>query len=316
MAYAGDDPLPRVGARHQGRDREQYDQGRDGNRGEQLLPQPAADADELGHVRRHLLADLPALLRVTRDDKRGDEKDARDRRHEEPAHEQQRRALRVKPAAGQCPAAVVLAADAHRALAEVPQDDGKVSGGDGDGDQVGRSRRAEHHRVDGPARPGRPLHGPQEHQRGERGEEHREGVGPRLLRVPGYARDQREDKAAHQAGEIAAEPPPDQRDHGGGCGHRDDRRNAHRRRRVAEHRHPRVQAEVVDAEHGVDVVQHGPQLRQRAARGRPARQLVTPQLRYADFVQAERGGHDGRQDPRQVRRHLVSGGGLLGRGHV
>ncbi len=197
--------------------------------------------------------------------------------------------------------------------------------GDAHRDQVGRARGGERHRVDRPARPARPLHGPQEHQGGERREEHRERVRPCLLREAGNARDHGEDKPARQPGETAAEPPPDERDHRGGGGHRDDRRQAHGRRGLAEHRHPQVQPEVVDAEHRVDVVQHGPQLRQGAARGRPARELVAPQLRHADLEQAERGGHHGghgpghgrpprdrREAPARARTRLTRGGRLSG----
>ena len=123
----------------------------------------------------------------------------------------------------------------------------------------------------------------------------------------------------------AAEPLPDERDHRRGGGHRDHRRQAHGRRGLAEHRHPQVQPEVVDAEHRVDVVQHGPQLRQGTARGRPACELVAPQLRHADLEQAELRRSPRRARPRsrwpprtdgkapaRARTHLTWGGRLSG----
>ena len=51
QGVAGEHPAPRVGGGDQGRQREQHDHDGDRHGGEQLLPQAAADADELGDVR-------------------------------------------------------------------------------------------------------------------------------------------------------------------------------------------------------------------------------------------------------------------------
>ncbi len=117
----------------------------------------------------------------------------------------------------------------------------------------------------------------QEPGRGRDGAGH-QGVGAGLLRVPGDQWHGREEQSGAGARDPAAEQPRGgQRGERGRARHGQDRGQPQGRHRVAEHRDPAVQQDVVGAVAGVDVLQHPQQLTERADGGRPGRHLVPPQ---------------------------------------